>query len=118
MTKTYHIVERGKLNGFNKCEHHYIHLPNGRLLVAVSATDEGKELAFLQECEPQSLPHPVYGGSDKLDPDHADQIAELSQMFPEHKDPDQRKAFVRTLNIRDIVKRLSALHKPMGLSVF
>lgn len=114
MTKTYHTMDKAEWEGLVHLFHpqhgsHYIDLPNGRILLAATFASEGAEEAFsLQTTTLQSLPHPVFSGTDKISGAHA---GELGHLFPNGKDAAQA-------NVRDVIQKAAAIHPLMRLSVF
>jgi len=112
--KTYHTMEKTELAGVLNLFHpqhgsHYIDLPNGRILLAASFLTEGAEEAFgLQVKSLQSLPHPIFSGSDKISVGH---VEELSHLFTSKEE-------ARSATVRDVVKKATAIHPLMRLSAF
>jgi hypothetical protein len=110
MTKTYHTMDKAEWAGLTDLFHpqhgsHYIDLPNGRIIVAVDFADEGAEEAFgLRSASRKSLPHPVFEGTDKIAAHH---VAELGHLGVD-----------KNSTVRDVIKKVSAIHPHMKLSIF
>jgi hypothetical protein len=111
MTRTYHIMSKAEWMRFVHYFHpqygsHYIDLPSGKILVAVSFMQEASEDFFETTAAKNSLPHPVWNGNDTINPEH---VEELHHLF-EGETADEKKAAASKATTKDVVARASKIH--------
>ena len=71
---------------------HYIDLPNGQILVSASFPANHSSIEIWEaKASVQTLPHPVFEGTKKLDPQHIAALASLG-ITPAHTVIDVAKA--------------------------
>lgn len=119
--RTFHIIskqswqEQTEKGLFANNANHYISLPNGMLLLSAEFRSDDHALDFAQNANAMSLPHPVWNPTDTLHPDHADILAQLTQMFPDATTPEQRQAIARQLTVHKFVLRAARLSNAFRL---
>jgi hypothetical protein len=115
VTRTYHVMSKDEWMRFVPYFHpqfgsHYIDLPSGKILVAVTFLQDASE-DFFETAVKNSLPHPVWNGNDTINAEHVD---ELHHLF-EGETPEEKKAAASKATTRDVAARASKIHPLMKM---
>jgi hypothetical protein len=118
MTRTYHIMEKSEWRKYVHYFHpqygsHYIDLPSGKILVAVTFMQDASE-DFFETAVKKSLPHPVWNGNETLDEEH---VEELHHLF-DGATAEEKKAAASKATTKDVVARASKIHPLMKMRVW
>jgi hypothetical protein len=111
MTRTFHIMAKDEWRKYINYFHpmygsHYIDLPSGKILVAVSFMQEASEDYFEANAVRNSLPHPVWNGNDTINAEH---VEELHDLF-EGATIEEKKAAASKATKKDVAARASKIH--------
>jgi len=108
-TATYHIMDKAEwvkhVNLFHpQYGSHYIDLPSGKILMAANFGNEGSEEDFLTSAQKDSLPHPVWEGTQKISSSQAAELAHLG-ITTEH-------------TVLDVARAAAKIHPMLKLRTF
>jgi hypothetical protein len=108
-TATYHLMEKAEWFKHKDLFHpqygsHYIDLPSGKVLVAATFGTEASEEHFLATAHKDSLPHPVWEGTQKIS---ASQAGELSHM-----------GITTDHTVLDVARAAAKIHPKLKLRTF
>lgn len=98
---------------------------HARILMGCSFLDEGQMEHVLHPNQMPSLvslPHPVWEGNVKLQPQHVEEVHHLfcgfDHLFDEHSSHEAKKAAAAKADVREVIRRAALRHPALRLSMF